>query len=210
MFLKAPHRPPANPQRLPRRFYKTASVLAAEPPFSIRLDGKPFAPRRRSLLHVPTQALAEAVAAEWEAQGRQDRSRRDAADQARQYRHRSGGPHRERIIDEIVKYAGSDLVCYRAEGPAGLVDRQADAWDAVLAWAEDSLRAAFSVTKALYSPISRPTALAAVDGILKACPNGRWRRIYDHDDTHRFGAPRDDGWRRSHRRRTGLAGGPCR
>ena len=152
-------KPPAN---LPRRFYKTASVAAAGPPFAILLDGKSVRTPQKSLLAVPTQALAEAVAAEWEAQGPVIDPRALPLTKVANSTIDRVLPHRRRAIDEIVKYAGSDLVCYRATEPGELVLRQADVWDAIVAWAKQYLGAEFRVVGGIMFADQPPDAMAAV------------------------------------------------
>jgi hypothetical protein len=165
---KAPASTTANksPANLPRRFYKTASVGVGGPPYAIHLDGKPVRTPQKSLLAVPTRALAEAVAAEWEAQGPAIDTRtmpltklaNSAIDRIRL--------HRRRAIDEIMKYAGSDLVCYRATEPGELVRRQADVWDAIVAWAGEHLAAEFRVVGGIVFADQPPETMAAVQTYL--------------------------------------------
>jgi chaperone required for assembly of F1-ATPase len=126
--------------RLRKRFYKQATVGASG---DVLLDGKQtFTPARRPLI-APTRALAEALAAEWNAQ-------KDEIDPARMPLTRLANAVIDAVAEkpdavaaEIEKYLGSDLVCYRAETPAGLIERQAQHWDPVLAWAQRSLGARF-------------------------------------------------------------------
>jgi chaperone required for assembly of F1-ATPase len=110
--------------------------------------------------------LAEAVAAEWEAQEPAIDLRtmpltklaNSAIDRTR--------PHRRRAIDEIVKYAGSDLVCYRATEPGELVRRQADVWDAIVSWAGQYLAVEFRVVGGIVFADQPPDAMAAVQTYL--------------------------------------------
>ena len=131
--------------RLRKRFYQAATVEPVAEGFRILLDGKPIRTPGRRLLAAPSKQLAEAIAAEWEAQ-------REVVDPAQMPLTRlanaiidgvADAP--QPVADEIAKYLGSDLVCYRAEGPAALVERHAAAWDPVLAWASDALGARFVV-----------------------------------------------------------------
>src|SRR5215471_13194584 len=126
---------------LPRRFYKQAGVEEAEGGFRVVLDTRPVRTPARRFLVAPSCALAQALAAEWDAQG-------ETIDPAAMPLARLANS----IIDgvatasapvaaEIEKYLGSDLLFYRAEGPPGLVDRQARQWDPVLAWAHEALGA---------------------------------------------------------------------
>ena len=76
------------------------------------------------------------------------------------------------VIDEVAKYLGSDLVCYRAEAPAGLVERQALAWDPVLDWARDALNARFVQIQGVMFAAQPETAIAAARAEIPAEP---WR-----------------------------------
>jgi chaperone required for assembly of F1-ATPase len=108
---------------------------------SLLLDGKPVQTPAKAPLTLPTPALAEAVAAEWRAQG----ERIDPATMPLTKLANSaidGVAGREQaVINDIMAHAASDLVYYRAEGPRGLIDAQAKHWDPVLAWARDALAA---------------------------------------------------------------------
>jgi len=122
----------------PKRFYRTVTVDGAAPAFRVLLDGRPIRTPAKRELAVPSKALAEAVAAEWEAQG----ERIDPASMPLTRLVNSaidGVTGREaEVRADIAKYGASDLLCYRAEGPAELVRRQAEAWDPVLAWAREA------------------------------------------------------------------------
>ena len=121
----------------PRRFYQSAVPIETDGGFGVSLDGRvPRTPAKASLI-VPNQALATLVAAEWEAQGDHivpasmplTRLVNVAIDRAIETR--------DAMIEEVVKYAGTDLVCYRAPSPQSLVVAQASAWDPLMAWAAD-------------------------------------------------------------------------
>jgi chaperone required for assembly of F1-ATPase len=150
----------------PKRFYRAASVEGAAPAFRVLLDGRPVRTPAKRELAVPARALADALAAEWEAQG----ERIDPAGMPLTRLVNSaidGVAGREADVRaDIAKYAGSDLVCYLAEGPAELVRRQAEAWDPVLAWARETLGARFVLGQGIV-PVAQPqTATAAVQDAL--------------------------------------------
>lgn len=143
---------------LPKRFYKAVAVAEGEGPFfRILLDGKAARTPCKAALALPTRALAEAVAAEWEAQGERmnplamplTRLVNSAIDGVR-------GRERE-VRADICKYAATDLVCYRAPGPEELVRRQAEAWDPVLAWARQALGARLVTAQGIV-PVAQPPA----------------------------------------------------
>lgn len=121
---------------LPRRFYTAVTVgrAATGPGHAILLDGRAArTPGKRALI-LPTLRLAEAVAGEWSSQV-------TLIDPARMPLTRlvntaiDGVSVRlTEVAADVVRYAGSDLMCYRAEYPDGLVGRQAQLWDPILAW----------------------------------------------------------------------------
>ncbi len=112
--------------------------------FRLLLDGKPVRTPAKKHLVLPTRALADAVAAEWEAQKvRIDPVTMPLTRLANSAIDGVTGREAE-VRADIVRYAGSDLVCYRAEGPPELVRRQSQAWDPVLAWAREALGASIS------------------------------------------------------------------
>src|ERR1043165_9784284 len=163
----------ARPQ-LRKRFYERASAgdAAGEGGFPLLLDGKPVKSPARRALAAPTPALGLALAEEWNAQekvidpGRMPLTRLanaiiDAVTDKPQP-----------VADEIVKYLGSDLLCYRAEGPEKLIARQAQSWDPVLAWAHDTFGARLLLAQGVV-PVAQPKpALAALRG---AIPMDPWR-----------------------------------
>ena len=114
---------------------------------AVELDGKPLRTPGKLALVVPTEALAQAIAAEWSEAAGNRRSARDADDRPRQCRDRAGRARsRRRFAAGLARYGEADLFCYRAEGPAKLVERQAAAWDPLLAWARRRFDVDFAIT----------------------------------------------------------------
>jgi chaperone required for assembly of F1-ATPase len=124
---------------LPRRFYERAGVEERDGAFVLVLDGKQARTPARAPLAVPSRALGEAMAEEWNAQGPRIDPRSMPLTRIVNVAIDGVARHRREVIAEIVKYAGSDMVCYRAEEPAELVERQREAWDPLLAWADEAL-----------------------------------------------------------------------
>jgi chaperone required for assembly of F1-ATPase len=158
---------------LRKRFYALAQVgEAGEGGHPVLLDGRPVrTPAKRSLA-APAQSIAEAIAGEWNAQS-------DAVDPARMPLTRLANAIIDAVADrpgavaaEVAKYLGSDLVFYRAGAPAGLVGKQAQAWDPILAWARDELGARFvQVEGVMYAAQPEHAIAAARAGI----PRDVWR-----------------------------------
>jgi chaperone required for assembly of F1-ATPase len=150
LFENQPLDPMESAQRgarptLRKRFYKTASVGGAlsDGSFPVLLDGKPIATPRRRPLAAPSAALAARVADEWNAQTETIDPARMPLTRLANVTIDAVADARAAIAEEVANYLGSDLVCYRAEGPEGLVEHQARAWDPVLAWAHEALGARF-------------------------------------------------------------------
>jgi chaperone required for assembly of F1-ATPase len=157
---------------LKRRFYRSAEIVRDADGFAVALDGRPVKTPARRALAAPTEALGEALAAEWEAQIK-------VIDPAKMPLTRLANTVIDgvaaaspAIMDEIEKYLGSDLLCYRAEAPDALVARQARHWDPILAFARDRLDARFVVTQGVRFVDQPAPALAAAR---RAIPADPWR-----------------------------------
>jgi chaperone required for assembly of F1-ATPase len=122
-----------------KRFYKQTGIEAAEGGWRILLDGRAMRTPAKAILLAPTRSLAEAIAAEWAEvpeNAEIDASRLPLTRLAATGLDRVT-TQRPRVIEETAKYAGSDLLCYRATDPVSLVKRQHDAWQGLLDWAAD-------------------------------------------------------------------------
>jgi chaperone required for assembly of F1-ATPase len=146
---------------LPKRFYKDVSVGETAGEHSILLDGRPVkTPAKRSLT-LPTRAAAELVAAEWDAQ-------KEVIDPVKMPLTRlvnsaldGVAAELDAVFDDIVNYAGTDLLCYRADTPGSLVDAQAAKWDPVLYWAAEELGARFILAQGVIHQEQPQPAVAA-------------------------------------------------
>lgn len=150
----------ARARPLPKRFYKEATVGEAGGLFRVLLDGRPVRTPGKQVIAVPSRTLAEALAGEWRTQGA-------AIDPATMPMTRivnsalDGVAGREaEVAADIVKYAGSDLICYRAEAPRELVTRQARAWDGVLDWARRELKCRFVLAEGVMPVVQSERMLA--------------------------------------------------
>jgi chaperone required for assembly of F1-ATPase len=155
---------------LPRRFYAQANAASEAGAYAVRLDDKAVhTPAHRSLA-APTLALAQAIAAEWQAQ-------REVVDPATMPLTRlanviiDGIADRPRpVADEIAKYAASDLLFYRAATPSELVERQRRHWDPVLAWAGEVLGARFATREGVVHVAQSEEAMAAIRAAIPGEP----------------------------------------
>ena len=158
---KVPSREPLAPP-LPKRFYAGVTVAPAEGGFTILLDGKPVRTPRKLPLTVPTRPLADAIAEEWAAQ----KERVDPASMPLSKLAITAidgvATQMADVAADIVEFAGSDLLCYRAEEPEALAVLQAAAWDPILRWAEPELGARLATAKGILPVVQRPEALERI------------------------------------------------
>ncbi len=117
-----------------KRFWNATSVLPEGAGFAIRLDSHPLKLPSGRPLSVPFKALAEAIAAEWAMVGADftpdDLPLTRLATTAQE----RISLHRAEIVAQLAAYGMNDLLCYRAEGPPGLTQREAEAWDPWIGW----------------------------------------------------------------------------
>lgn len=124
-----------------RRFWTEAAVEETEDGHIVALDGRPVRTPARAPLVLPSRPLAEAVAGEWQNQPEMidplamplTRAANSAIDRV--------APAREGVIAMLAEYGETDLLCYRAEAPGALAERQAAGWDPLLDWAAQTLGA---------------------------------------------------------------------
>jgi chaperone required for assembly of F1-ATPase len=134
-----------------KRFYKETAVDLGDGGHRILLDGKPMRTPAKAVLVVPTRALAEAIAAEWgEVPDKADinvshlpltRLAATGLDRVT--------TQRTRVIEDTAKYAGSDMLCYRASEPETLVKRQQETWQPLLDWAHGRYGARLVIVEGL-------------------------------------------------------------
>ncbi|HJT15590.1 MAG TPA: ATP12 family protein [Dongiaceae bacterium] len=153
----------------PRRFYKTAVSTPVEGGWGIQLDGRALrSPAKRPFL-LPTEALAEAIAGEWQAQGEKvDPGSMPLMQFAATAIDRLADD-RSTLIEEIAGYARSDLICYRAEEPPLLAQRQEATWQPLVAWAAERYDVALNVTTGIVAVEQPAHALATFRRVLEAC-----------------------------------------
>jgi chaperone required for assembly of F1-ATPase len=157
------------PQR--KRFYSEAGVGEADGGFVVTLDGRPIRTPSGRIVTVPVRQIAEAIAAEWQAQ-------REMLDPLTMPLTRFANSVVEAVVDrvglvadDVAKYLHSDLLFYRAGHPEALVAREARHWDLVLFWAADTLGAHFILAEGIMH-VAQPDS--AVQAARAAMPSDPW------------------------------------
>ncbi len=128
---------------LPKRFYKDVSVSSDGEGFVVHLDGRPVRTPARSLLVLPTRQAAEMVAAEFAAQAETINPPSMPVYRLANTAIDGVASDPQAVLEDILRFSATDLLCYRAGYPDALVKRQADAWDPVIDWASSRLGARF-------------------------------------------------------------------
>ena len=149
-----------------RRTNKQVSVAATATGFGIALDGKPLRTPAGTPIVVPTERLAQAIAAEWAGQAavlHPDRAPLTtiactALDRIAE--------RRSQVHDELLEYAQTELVCHRAEEPPVLASRQTAIWQPLLDWLAREFAAPLAITKGVIAKPQRPASLAALERAL--------------------------------------------
>jgi chaperone required for assembly of F1-ATPase len=152
----------------PRRFYKAAAVVPADGGHGVTLDGRTARTPAGAPLRLPTRALAELVAAEWEAQGETiDWSTMPAHRLASTVIDRTAGSAAA-LAGEVARYAGSDVLCYVADGPEPLVREELARWGPLLAWAREALGVELHTVQGVMHRPQPPAALARAEALAAA------------------------------------------
>lgn len=144
-----------------RRFWTQAEVVAGEAGWAIRLDGRVVRTPLKSEVAMPSRALADGVAAEWQAQGDVVAPLTMPLTRAVNATLDKVIPQRAEVAANLADYGGSDLLCYRAVEPADLIARQAGAWNPMLDWAEARFGSRLAVTQGVV-PVPQPVDAMAV------------------------------------------------
>jgi chaperone required for assembly of F1-ATPase len=143
-----------------RRFYRDVTVAPGEHGHRILLDGRPMRTPAKQLLAAPTAPLAEAIADEWRGQGAAIRPDAMPLTRLASTAIDRMPAERQAAIEELVAYADTDLVCYRAAEPFELVQRQHQAWQPMLDWLSHTYGVRLAVTTSIL-PVAQPAAARA-------------------------------------------------
>jgi len=146
---------------LPRRFYKSVGVEPSQNGFAVLLDGKNVRTPARKLLELPTQAAAQVVADEFDAQADEINPATMPATKLANTVIDGIMPDPQPILEDLVRFAASDLLCYRAQSPRELVELQAAQWDRVIDWYRDAHGANFILAEGVMH-VAQPREAMAV------------------------------------------------
>lgn len=150
-----------------KRFYKAASHAPVDRGHAVYLDGRAVKTPAKLPLIVPSEALASAISGEWAGQKETidpetmplTRLANGAIDRV--------VDARDAVIDEILRYGETDLLCYRADGPDSLIIAQARAWDPLLDWAKTVLHVDLPVQTGIMPQKVRPETLMRLRQIVE-------------------------------------------
>lgn len=147
-----------------RRFWKASAVRPTGQGFEVLLDDRPLRTPGKLPLLLPVEGLARAVAQEWDAQA-------DVIDPNAMPLTRAANSAIEKVVPQfagvagmLAEYGGTDLLSYRADQPAELARRQAEAWDPLVDWAAVELRAPLRITHGVIPIAQDPKVLARLRG----------------------------------------------
>ncbi|MDO9489355.1 MAG: ATP12 family protein [Sphingomonadaceae bacterium] len=143
-----------------KRFYKVAAIAPADGGWAVTLDGRPIRTPAKAPLVVPTEALAQAIANEWGAQGEEIRPGSMPLTGLANAAIDRVAADRTLFVDSLARYAESDALTYRAEHPEDLVQRQAATWNPILDWAERRYGVEFELVPGV---MHRPQPAATVE-----------------------------------------------
>jgi chaperone required for assembly of F1-ATPase len=140
-----------------KRFWKAVDVIGEDGGWSIALDGRPVRTPARAPLVVPGESLAKAMAEEWRSAGEDVDPRAMPLTGLANAAIDRVAPDPAAFAQGLARYAEADLACYRAQGPAELVGRQAAKWDELLAWGRRRFDVDFEITDGLIH-VAQPAA----------------------------------------------------
>ncbi|AIB20811.1 hypothetical protein P035_01253 [Brucella suis 06-988-1656] len=146
--------------QLPKRFYEKAEVAESEGGFAVHLDGRPVKTPARNLLLLPTRAAAQIVADEFAAQEKLIDPGKMPATHLVNTAIDGIAQDPQAVFEDILRFAGTDMLCYRADSPQELVSRQTENWDPLIDWME-SLGARFALAEGVMHVEQPREAIAA-------------------------------------------------
>ena len=140
-----------------RRVYREVTITPVDRGWGVALDGRPLRTPAKQPLILPTEPLAAAIAAEWDAQPTEIRPATMPLFRLAATANDRAARQRDLIVAETANYAGTDLVCYRADQPPALAARQHAVWQPLIDWASRRYGVALIVTSGIL-PARQPEA----------------------------------------------------
>jgi chaperone required for assembly of F1-ATPase len=169
-----------------KRFYREVTIAPVEHGHRVLLDGRAMRTPARRVLAVPTAGLAEAIAAEWRGQAETIRPEAMPLTRLASTAIDRMPAQRQATIDEVIAYADTDLVCYRAAEPFELVRRQQHAWQPMLEWVSCTYGVKLAATTSIL-PLAQPAAVR--DRLRSAIEDlGDWPLVGLHAATTALGS----------------------
>src|SRR5690606_19158009 len=150
-----------------KRFYKDVTVVEEPEGFAIHFDGRAVRTPARTVMLLPTRAAAELVAAEFAAQGEHFQPATMPIMRLVNTAIDGVASDPQAVLEDIQRFAASDMLFYRADAPERLVQRQADSWDPILDWAREVLGARFILAEGVMHVEQPRESVAAVGRHLK-------------------------------------------
>lgn len=151
-----------------KRFWHGVTVTPCDGGFTVMLDQRRVKTPGKALLVVPTAAMAQAIAAEWQAQSGPVRPETMPCTRAANSALEKVMPQFHEVVGLLAAYGASDLLCYRAPGPLELSLRQAEAWDPMLDWAAAALNAPLLTAEGIVHVAQPAASVARLHGLIAA------------------------------------------
>jgi chaperone required for assembly of F1-ATPase len=151
-----------------KRFWKITSVEPAEGGFTVSLDGRPMKTPSKTPFIAPSRALAEAAAAEWDAQEGAIRVTTMPVTRAINVALDRVAREHEAVADIVAEYGATDMLCYRASWPGPLAEREAEGWNPILAWVETRYGAPLIQVEGVVHVAQPAASIAALRAVVKA------------------------------------------
>jgi chaperone required for assembly of F1-ATPase len=151
-----------------KRFYKQATVGEAGGAFQVLLDGHPLKTPSGAAFLLPTQALADAIAQEWQGTGDEIDTHKMPLTRLAFAAVDSVAKNRDHIVEQVLGFGRSDLLSYRAEYPSALIVRQEAVWDPYLDWAEERYGARLVTASGIIHTPQPDAAIAALEKTVRS------------------------------------------
>lgn len=162
-----------------KRFWKEAQVVQAGDGWSVTLDGRPVKTPAKAGFVVPTRAMAEAAAQEWQAQSGEIRPETMPITRAANSAIDKVAAQFAEVAAIVAAYGETDLLCYRATGPEALCQRQAQAWDPLLEWAARQYDAPLRVASGVLPVAQDAACLSRLTEAVTACSTYELVALHD-------------------------------